>query len=69
LTRKPGKKFQSVKIDSEIYEELAKLADETGHSIGYHFDRGMKNYLNDEAPVWRQAARDAQSKLSRKPTH
>lgn len=50
--------FRSVKIASSQYERLKSLSDLTGHSIGFHLNESLKNYMTDVAPVWEQAAKD-----------
>lgn len=52
------RQFRSVKVDADLYQQIKQLCDTTGHKIGFHMDRALKNYLSDEAPVWRKAAQE-----------
>lgn len=60
-----GQQGKAVKIDSDDYDAIKDLCEVTGHKIGFHIKRAISNYLNDEGPVWRDAAEKMQAKLKK----
>ena len=56
----------TVGVLTEDYHELARVAKETGHAISALVDRAVENFLEDEAPIWTRAAKEAREGRRRK---
>ena len=54
-----GERRITVGIRARHHAELIALGRKTNHGISALIDRAVQNFLEDEAPIWSQAAEDA----------